>query len=122
MTHPAGTRFENWLRDHVLRPIWPTAKRAAKQGTLDDADFIDCGTFMQPLMVEAKWRKTTKGWRIAQWVATLRVKQARNGQDWVLFVAEDMRVSRPIMVCDATFGQHLLHLLAASENHKSVSP
>jgi hypothetical protein len=108
MTNPAGTRFEVWLRDHILKTIWPTVKRAPKQGALDDADYIGCGQFMLPLMVEAKWRKTTKGWRISKWVAEIRVKQKRNGQDWIMFVAEDMRVSDPVMVCDAQFGRRLL--------------
>lgn len=102
-----GTRFANWCVK-LFRPIWPTVDRNALHGTLDDCDLINCGPFMHPIMVECKWRKTTKAWRIANWVATARRKERLHGRPWVILVAEDMRVSDPIMVCDARFGKELL--------------
>ena len=106
-----GTRFANYMRDRWLRRIWPTADRAALKGVKDDADFVNCGKYM----VEAKWRKSTKAWRIAGWVAVLRTKEVVHCKPWVLVCAEDMRHSRPIMVLDADHGFHLLELEARHE-------
>jgi hypothetical protein len=108
-----GTRFANWLIAHILKAIWPTVRRSALQGIYDDADFVNCGTFMQPLMVEAKWRATTKGWRIAQWVNEIRTKQKRNGYEWVIFAAADMRTMAPIAIMDAERAGALLAMEAS---------
>ena len=91
-----GTRYENHVRDTYLQRVWPTAERAAKEGINDHGDFTNVGGFL----MEAKWRKTSQGWRVAKWVETAMLKRARKGQKarhgWVVWVAEDKRSGCPI--------------------------
>lgn len=84
-----GTRYENHVREMWLSRVWPNAKRAAKEGIHDKGDFVGVNGWM----VEAKWRKTTKGWRIASWMRTLKRKQQTYDPTApiVLFVGSDKR-------------------------------
>lgn len=80
-----GTKYENRVRDHYLRPVWSTADRAPLRGTADLGDFD--GT---PLVVEAKKRNA---WRIGEWIRTTAAKAARVKRDWVIVFAGDKRIS-----------------------------
>lgn len=78
-----GTQYENHVRDHYLRPIWPTADRAPLRGTADAGDFD--GT---PYVVEAKKRNR---WALPEWIRTTRAKAERVEKDWMIVFAADKR-------------------------------
>lgn len=78
-----GTQYENRIRDHYLRQIWPTADRAPLRGTADAGDFD--GT---PWVVEAKKRNR---WDLPAWIRTTRAKADRVGKPWMIVFAGDKR-------------------------------
>lgn len=89
-----GTRYENHVLSK-LREVWPEAERSPKKGVDDYGDFVGV-----PLLVEAKWRKTSRSWRIAKWVETAMLKRVRAKEDpkrgWAIALAEDKRSGIPI--------------------------
>lgn len=79
-----GTQYENHVRDHYLRHIWPTADRAPLRGTADAGDFD--GT---PYVVEAKKRNR---WALPEWIRTTRAKADRVDRPWAIVFAGDKRL------------------------------
>ncbi len=95
-----GTRYENHVRDNLLRMVWPTAERRAQQGTNDYGDFINCGDEL----VEAKWRKKIYG-EIWNWIGTVLTKVSwrehhlgleKGSLPWVIVFAQDKRFTPKI--------------------------
>jgi len=80
-----GTAYENRVRDHYLRSVWPSADRAPLRGTSDVGDFD--GT---PLVVEAKKRNA---WRLGDWIRTTTRKALLEGRPWIIVFAGDKRVA-----------------------------
>ena len=98
-----GTRYE-------------TADRIRLKGTNDYGDFINI-----PLLVEAKWRKTSRTWRVAQWVETAMLKRSRRNSNprtgWAVVFAEDKRQGLPIDLIVMPF-QDWLDIMDCSEDER----
>lgn len=80
-----GTRTENEHMERWLRRVWPDVERAPLKGTNDRGDFVNVG----PVLVESKYRSTTKGWRVAEWARTAMRKAGDN--QWMVIMSADKR-------------------------------
>ena len=94
MSSAKGRHHENAVVED-LQDVWPDAQRRIKEGIYDAGDVDHVGEWF----IEVKYRKTTKGWRIPQWVGRIMVQrtrlQRRDGGErkpWMLILRADKRL------------------------------
>lgn len=87
-----GTRFEVYVLEKYLRPIWPGAIRVSNTlGSKDQADFA--GT---DWMIEAKH---SKRWELPEWMRVI-IKKAVT-RSWGIIMRQDARALPDVIVIPA---------------------